>query len=251
MKARFVYALMLVVALCALAASTVLADAPVVFYDDTEADRDFPHVAGGPSYVRNGAFDDWAELDGMPIDWKQDVSSITGAGHWAKMDFANPDSEEPNYALGLFLKNEGTNAAGSAIAYSELQISAEGDYWVVVHSTAWGENVGPGGVAWYAIYPTEDPAAVPASEWRELGWYPCPNQGEICNYLGREELRHIKPGSYLFLKGAVKYPTMHGWTVFGWDDIGIWDLVAGDVWPHDDLGLLDDGDVTWDQHAIR
>jgi hypothetical protein len=80
MKVRLVYALMLATVLCASMAGPALADAPVVTYDDTEATTDFVHKAGvGGEYVRNGAFDDWAESDGMPIGWKQYGSSTAPA----------------------------------------------------------------------------------------------------------------------------------------------------------------------------
>lgn len=253
MKIRFLYTLIAALALCAFMSSAVLADDGIVFYDDTEAHRPWMEFkTGGLSYVNNGDFSIWTTTG--PDKWMLDTSGITGKGHFAKMNFSAPD----DHALGLFLKNEGSKAAGSAVAYSELQIPAAGHYWVAIHGTAWSHDLGGyDAVAWYAIYPTKDPASVPDSEWRELLWGPCPNKDQICSYIGREELRHIEPGSYIFLKGAVKYPAFHGWTVFGWDDVAVWKQGDGwdgpgePVWTYPDAGWILKGDVTWDRHAIR
>jgi hypothetical protein len=258
MKVRLVYALMLAVALCAVMAGPALADAPVVTYDDTEATTDFVHKAGvGGEYVRNGAFDDWAESDGMPIGWKQYVYNPAGEIHWAKMDYADPRASaagNPNYALGLFVHSTGTEAPGYGITYSPLAVSQAGDYWVVVHATAWGQYddaVRHNSEAWYAIYPTDDPTAVPESAWREL--YPdshvCENHSGFCNNLARKEVVHIEPGSYIFLRGEMKFPDWQAWTVFGWDDIAIWDLEGTTL--HTPDSWVDDGDVTWDPQVTR
>lgn len=264
MKTRVLSVLTLALVLFALTAGTVLADShgptePVVMWDDTQADRTMPERGGGGSYVRNGAFDEWM-ADG-PKYWELDMSGLTGKGHFAQVDLATPNSSAPNYALGTFLRNDGADAAGSLVAYTDLNVPASGNYWVSVHSTAWGHRVGGGdAVSWYAIAETHDPAAVPDSAWRELSpmWTgPCPNGNEVCMYLGREETRYIESGSYLLLKSAIKYPTMHGWAAFAWDDIGVWDMDPAAEWPYVDedgepvFGWLDSGEVTWDQHAIR
>ncbi|MBL7063796.1 MAG: hypothetical protein ISS49_06235 [Anaerolineae bacterium] len=256
MKTRLMYALILVLVLCASTASTVLAgDAPVVFYDDTEAVRVFPHdAAKGPSYVRNGAFDDWAEADGMPIGWKQYVYNPAGNIHWAKMDYADPRAATPNFALGLFTQCNSATAPGYGITYSPLSVTAAGYYWAMVHVTAWGEydkNILHNSEAWYAIAQTDDPALVPASAWREL--YPdaavCPNTWGACIHLARKEVVWVEPGSSIFLKGEMKFPDYYAWTVFGWDDVALIDLV-GTVYV-EPTAWIGDGVVFWDPRAPR
>lgn len=260
MKARLVRVLILAVTLSVLMTTAALADQPVVFYDDTEAVRTFPHDgAKGPSYVRNGAFDEWAELDGMPIGWQQYTSGSAATTHFAKMDLADPRAAaagDNNFALGLMTLCNSGDVPPYAIAYSQLSVPVTGDYWVTVHVTAWGEDsadVSHNSEAWYAVYPTNDPTAVPDSAWREL--YPdsrvCPNDREKCNLLGRSETVRIQAGSSIFLKGQMKFPDYYAWTVFGWDDIGVWDMVPATVWPYSVLGWLDDGDVRWDQYVPR
>jgi hypothetical protein len=153
-----------------------------------------------------------------------------------------------------FVHSTGTEAPGYGITYSPLSVSRAGDYWVVVHATAWGqgdEAVRHNSEAWYAIYPTSDPTAVPESAWREL--YPdsrvCVNGAGFCNILARKETVHIEPGSYIFLRGEMKFTDWQAWTVFGWDDIAIWDMEGTTL--HGPDSWVDDGDVTWDPQATR
>jgi hypothetical protein len=253
------YALTLVVTLCAFTAGTALADGPVVFYDDTEATRDFVHAPTGLepiSYVCNGAFDDW-NADDTPACWELYEHNPHGNIHWAKMDYADPRASaagNPNYALGLFIRSAGGKAPGYGVAYSPLSVTVADDYWVVVHVTAWGdyhEAIEHNSEAWYAIYPTDDPMAVPESAWREL--YPdshvCWNPLGICNHLARKETIHIEPGSYIFLRGEMKFPDWGAWTVFGWDDIAVSDM--GGTVLFGPQNWIDDGDVTWDPTATR
>ena len=108
MKTRLMYALILVLVLCASTAGTVLAgDAPVVFYDDTLAVRIFPHATekGGAEYVCNGDFEDWG-TDGVLACWKQYVYNPAGNIHWAKITRAgipvvanSPDSVVIAYCI--------------------------------------------------------------------------------------------------------------------------------------------------------
>jgi len=253
MDSRILSALTLIVMLSVVAAGSAIADG-IVVYEDTEGTADFPHDAPkGPVVVPNGAFDDWTA--DSPVSWTLDASGASAPGHFAKVNLADP-RHAPNYALGLFLRTDGAQAGGHGVAYAPLNVPAAGNYWTVVHVTAWGEgdnSVMHNSEAMYAIYPKADPSAVPASEWREL--FPdaqvCPNQQEICNHLARKETRYIEPGSYIFLKGMMKFPDLHAWTVFGWDDISISPVEAGASWPHAEQTWLDEGDITWDQFATR
>jgi len=255
MKVRRVCALVLAIVLCAVAALPVFAggpDQPFTKWSDTKLDPEFPHTGGGVSYVRNGAFDAWT--NGKPDNWSTVITQVQDGMHWAQIDWADAHSQGlglHNYALGLFALCNTTKAPGYGIAYSPLNVPKTGDYWAVVHVTAWGESGGGyNSVAWYAIYNTKDPTKVPASAWREL--YPddrvCWNESGICNYLDRSETVHIEKGSYIFLKAEMKYAAYNAWTSWAWDDIAVWDMGKPDV---GHKGFSDDGDVTWNRNAIR
>lgn len=261
MKTRFVYALTLAIVLCAFAVAPAFAgyDEPFAKWDDPGNDTSFPHEAGGFSYVQNGAFDDWA--GGKPVGWNFTPDAWRDELHWAKIDWADVNSRHAgihNYGLGLLASGNQGWVPGYGIAYSQLNVPASGTYWVVVHATAWGMAFNHTSEAWYAIYPTSDPEAVPASAWREL--YPdsrvCTNASEMCNYLGRAESVYIGKGSYIFLRGEMKFADMKAWTVWGFDDIGVWDMEPGTEWPFEEdgepvLGWLIDGVVTWDGNVPR
>ncbi|RMF30188.1 MAG: hypothetical protein D6759_12410 [Chloroflexi bacterium] len=254
MKRRHFFTIALVIVLCAVVVTPVLAD-PIVEYKDTKADLDFVGgvgTAGGASYVRNGAFDEW--MADAPKYWTLETTAPTGSEvHWAKADYADPNARNEgrhNYALALFVRNTAAAAPAYGIAHTELGVSKGGYYWVTVHVTAWGANRTPyNSVAWYAIYPTGDPGKVPESAWREL--YPdtevCANKMEQCNHLARKETVYIEPGSHLFLKGAMKFPVFQAWTVWAWDDISVLDLTQ----PESMSGWIAEGVVTWDKNALR
>ena len=256
MNSRVLSAVTLAVVLCAIAGGAVLADG-VVFYDDTRGDPDFEHDArkAGGSIVLNGAFDRWDPVTGLPEDWTVDTSGLTKAGHPAKMNLADP-RHDANNALAMFVRTDGATAGGTAVAYSKLQNQDAGYYWVVVHTTAWGEydsSIAHNSEAMYAISDKADPAAVPDSAWKEL--FPdstvCENGGEICNHLARKETVYIPAGAYIYLKCMMKFPDLHAWTVFGWDDIAAWPVQAGEDWPYASQTWVDEGDITWDQFATR
>jgi len=258
MKTRFVSTLVLAIVLCAFAAMPAFAgyDEPFVEWEDVGLAPSFSHAAvGAASYVRNGAFDEWA--GGEPVGWSGMTYERAGELHWAKIDWADQSAKHEgrhNYGLGLFALCNSAEAPGYGIAYSALNIPTSGTYWVVAHATAWGEfdkNMAYNSPAWYAIYPSSNPADVPDSAWREL--YPdpqvCENGAEVCNYLARAESVYIERGSYIFLKAEMKFPDYYGWTAWGFDDVAVWDMVGGGLWEPDTW--VDDGDVTWNNRADR
>ena len=220
-------------------------------YQDISAQRDFIHQAGGATYVLNGAFDDWS--DGLPVDWK--LYSHAPKGHelrWSKVDLSNGGSgEDQNYALGLFIRNVHRRrdpAFGAACV--KLNVLNKGDYWVTIHTAAWGnENIPYNSMAWYAISTSKNPQDIGASTWREL--YPnphsCRNSETRCDFLARKEVVHIAPKSYLCLQAGLKFDEYNAWTMWIWDDISITDLSS----PLGESGFLDDGDVEWQPSAIR
>jgi len=258
MRIRFIYAFALAIALCAFAVLPVSAglDGPLTEWDDPGLDADFSHEPGGASYVRNGAFDDWTTA-GLPLSWELEIPPTGGDIKFAQIDWADANArhaEKHNYGLGVFALCNTDEAPGYAIAHQALGVTRSDTYWVVVHSTAWGDYdlaSKYNSVAWYAIAKTSDPESVAESAWREL--YPdtqvCRNEWGSCNYLARAESVYIEAGSHLFLKAEMKFAEYNNWTAWGWDDIAVWDMEDEELLGPD--GWMDAGDVTWDSHAVR
>ncbi|MCA9942506.1 MAG: hypothetical protein H6656_05740 [Ardenticatenaceae bacterium] len=248
MKGKIAFLLTLLLALGLF--GSVLADGfVVVTYNDTEASG--YDVTGGDSesYIANGDFSQWA--DGKPLFWQENVALKTGWDvHLAQMDYSQ--GAGTNYAAGMLIRSNGL--PGPQYMSLSQQVSdalVTGDYLVQVHVTAWeaGTVSAYNAVAWYGFGSSSDPSSVDA--WYELfpDTYVCPNGYEICNHLNRVEIMNIPAGSYMHVQAAMKFPDMNAWTVFGVDDISILDLdpavsVDVDSW-------VDDGDVTWDQNAVR
>lgn len=218
----------------------------VVPYDDTKASGyDTIGDSGVPSLIANGDFSLWDA--GKPVGWQENVVLKEGWDvHLAQMDYQNG-----NYALGMFVRSNGLK--GPQYMSVSQQVNSDlttGTYWVQVHATAWEDNVASpyNSVAWYGFGTSSDPSSV--TTWYELfpDTYVCPNDHEICNHLGRAESMTIAAGSYMHIQAGLKFPDMNAWTVFGIDDISIsamgTESMDIDTW-------IDDGDVTWDEHAVR
>lgn len=243
-------ALFLAVLLVAGLFGSVLADGfAVVTYDDTQASG--YNVEGGDSesYIANGDFSQWA--DGKPVSWEENVALKAGWDvHLAQMDYSQ--GAGGNYAAGMLIRSNGM--PGPQYMSISQQVSdglVTGDYWVQVHITAWeAGTISPyNAVAWYGFGSSSDPSSVDA--WYELfpDRYVCDNGYELCNHLNRAEIMHIEAGSYMHIRTVMKFPDMNAWTVFGVDDVSILDLdpaVSVDV-----ESWIDDGNVTWDQNAVR
>ena len=251
MKSKLVAVMLSSVLLVVLVTGTAFAGIDVVNYDDTAADGyDWFEPTGGDSLIRNGDFSLWK--DGFPEFWDIWGESKSGweDAHLAQMDYAKPNSDHENPAMGLFIRNVGGSGSYSAGASNHLEaITKSGYYWVTVHVTAWSEFVNGAytSVAWYGIGSSSDASSV--SEWREL--YPdlgaCPNGQEFCNHLGRYETLWIDAGSYLHIKVSHKFPEFNCWTVFGFDDVSIVPAEGSVI----DDGWIADAVITWDEHAAR
>jgi len=230
---------------------------------DVKTDPKFFHKEGGPaSYIRNGAFDDWTA--GKPNSWTLSDLPGVGAGYearWSQLDLAKPGSAKSNYGLGLFLRSTGSQSSSITGEASNklVDVKKAGDYWVVLHATAWGNELFYStSQAWYAI--VKDPANVKSSDWRELyaNTDSCLNDSGQCIYFSRKETVHIEPGSYLLLRGSRLAPEF-SWSMFVFDDISIADVSPTPVvktWCNDGTLLApgvwcNDGWVTWDKNVAR
>jgi hypothetical protein len=178
------------------------------------------------NYVRNGDFEEW-QADN-PSYWSLSTRERGREIRWEKVDLADSNARSNdghNYALGLFIRSNNKRKRSTyGTARTKLDINTRGPYQVTVHTTAWGKNQLPYNfVAWYAIYPTKNAADVPSSAWREL--YPnalvCDNESERCPFVARQETVVIEPGSYLFLRGMLKFREWQAWAMWVWDDISV------------------------------
>jgi hypothetical protein len=221
-------------------AGTVFAgDFVIVDYQDTASDFDSDAGDTPGSLIRNGAFDDWtgnnchsnADLPDHWCVWPGPGSSTTGWDvHAGRADMAF-GGEGVNDGLTFFIQTAGATSGGRAAgAYQQLdQITQAGYYFVSVSEAIWyiGQTGRYNSVAWYAISPSSDPAAV--TDWRELDPYviQCSNLAESCVYAGRDETVWVNPGDYLHLRVEQKFSVHQGATVFVIDDISIVSIGGG------------------------
>lgn len=273
MKRWLLVSFLLVLAFTTLAGSAWAAGG-VVRYGDTAAA--LPESLGERgSFVCNGDFSTWSESG--PDCWTLNTPSKTGweVAHTANMNMAfigdTLNGVPKNDALAFFVRNVG--GEGPYYAYASQQLSvADGDYWIQVHGTMFGEygwlptSVGQyvatdalaNAMAWYGIGDTSDPSSV--TEWRELyyadvwgfdtpGVLPCYNGVEFCGQIARYESTHVSDGQYLFLKVGHKWDTFNVWTVFELDDIALTPLNPDVTADFSGLDMV--GEVYWDSHATR
>lgn len=256
MKSKLGIVVVLSISLALIASGGVFAEFNVVSYTDTgNTGEEWFEPVGNDSLIRNGDFqlwtggcaEFWSDANGDCIWQDNDAGWVTNL---SMMDYASENSAEPNYAMGIFVRNVGGSAPYYVGTSNQLDaITAPGYYWVTVHVTAWETGIlAPyHALAWYGFGSSADPASV--SLWRELypDQYVCANGAEICNHLGRYETVLIDAGAYMHIKVGHKFSTLNSWTVFGIDDISI--VEAGGVVIED--GWIDDGDITWDEGATR
>ncbi len=246
---------MLLVGLCLSGAAGVRAEGPPISlwydtaqvsgeYTDLTLSRDF---AAGTGHVANGDFHAWGKYG--PTDWT--LYTAERGGHdvrWAKVRWGGPP-ESPDYALSLLVRDSHRYYGGAYGAVcTELDVPREGDYWVTLHTTAWGSETIPyNSVAWYAITKYYRPWYVPDSAWRELYADPlsCRNAAGQCEFTARRELVHIVPGDTLCLQAGMKFREYNAWTLWVWDDISV--TAAGNGAP----GFVDEGSVQWTPAAAR
>lgn len=213
-------------------------------YTDLTLSRDF---AAGTGYVDNGDFDTWGKYG--PTDWT--LYTAQRGGHdvrWAKVRWGG-SPEAPDYALSLLVRDSHRYYNGAyGAACTELNVPREGDYWVTIHTTAWGSETIPyNSVAWYAITQYYRPWYVPESAWRELYADPlsCRNGAEQCGFTARRELVHIAPGDTLCLQAGMKFREYNAWTLWVWDDIAVAAATDGAS------GFVNEGSVTWTAGIAR
>ncbi len=180
------------------------------------------------SLIDNGAFTTWSTTLGTADPWTfwRDTTAGWTAGRLHEVDLALPANPEGiNNAMGWFIQHAGAKEGGYyAGAVQKLdRIPVEGNYFVSISATAFEDGkTGPyNSVAWYAISDSPDRAGV--TDWRELfpDQYVCNNGDAVCNYVGRDETVHIKPGQYFHVMVGRKFPEFFGWTMFVIDDISI------------------------------
>ena len=223
---------------------SAMAQVTPVTYDDTASDYDAPGEEP-QSLILNGDFNSWSTdsawiaEQGVDCDnaggqspdywcvWGQDKNGWEFV-HLGKTDLAvgAEETKGDSYGMSLFIRHQG-NGSGSfyAGAWQQLNVPAEGYYFINVSETIWYDNrrgTAPyNSVAWYTISDTADPWD--SDDWRELDPYTiqCPNTYEICNYAGRDETIHVSPGQYLHLIVAHKFPVFNASTVFLLDDVSL------------------------------
>jgi len=219
-------------------------------YADIAVERPFANLDPDGAYIQNGAFDMWP-ADELPTGWTLYSYERVGKElHWAQVDLSMADGQ-PNYALGLFVRNIHRRYAPIyGAACTLLNVSIADDYWVSVHTSAWGiETIPYNSVAWYAITTSKNPRDVEFFEWRELSadLLSCRNGDEKCAFVARKETVYIEPNSYLCVRAGMKFREYNAWTMWVWDDISITDATGG----YGVNNFIAAGTLTWKRYALR
>ncbi|MBN2002176.1 MAG: hypothetical protein JXA21_02365 [Anaerolineae bacterium] len=257
MKAKVVLAIWVALVMMGLAGSTLIsADAPPISlwyetdeiagtYTDLTLQRDF--APGGSKYLANGDFHAWD--DDAPAGWTLYRAERGGHDvHWSRVVWGNA-SGAADYALSLLVRDSHRYYGGAyGAACVGLDVPKEGDYWVTLHTTAWGsESIPYNSVAWYAITRYYRPWYIEESDWRELYAEPlsCRNSAGQCGFTARRELVHIVPGDTLCLQAGMKFREYNAWTVWVWDDITVVATDSGAT------GFVEEGTVKWKAGVAR
>jgi len=211
-------------------------------------------------YLQNGAFDDGWDGD-TPHLWQVYLGNADAYG---ALDFLSPDgsAEIVDNAFVFQIVNDEIQADRNAYLYQKIPLS-QGDYWLNVHSTIYGNGTGyrdgSGSdaslaynyMAYYALVPQDTamkdgsfaPGQVPAKAWKELwpwsnvcsdelkGWG-VGDKWSDCDYVKRAETVSVAGGDYVFiLRARLQWPDWRAFAFYIFDDIQIIDATPyADNW---------------------